>query len=1092
MNGTQLSFHEIETNVAPALFLALSITSELSQISYFGLDGLLFSYYVDEGQLLALYSNVSHSSMWYTNPVNRDTGKLYGDAVVSKPMFTVNETWLQMAMNSSISYSSIGSKWHKGSQYSLLRITAPMDGRGVISLGYPLEIVTYHFAALDFHGGYFFLSTIYGHVIMPTKAKDTIISVDDGLVKVKIGSMYPNHLVCHSFTNDSKALQGTEIGGYKFFCSTLDIDGVSLVYVLQYPLKGFAELVLRYNHKSMVLLVLVLVFTAVPNFIFMFLTLRAIKREMFLCAALIKQLEATQQAERKSMNKTKAYVGINHDVRGSLAAVTGFIDICQGNVKEGKISELETNLSQMKNCTDDLLRILNSVLNMSKLEAGRASLELEDFSLAQLLEDVVDMYYPLGMKKEVDIVLDPCDGSILKLALVRGDRLKLKQILCNLISNATKFTSDGHVSVRAVVKRTNLKKEIIASNRTPTLKMFSWFYCREKHGDGDTCSDLDAFHAVKENPNELEIEFEVDDTGRGIPRDKQFSIFEDYVQVKETAIGQEGCGLGLGIVQSLVRIMKGELRIVEKEPGERGTCFRFNIFVSTCGQEAVEMEEDRASPHFQFMSPKPEGSHMVMCIHGEERRKVLKKYIENLNIKVTIINPGRDLRSQLERLNRRLDLPHFGPLKTADSTDNPSPSLSLNSDIGSNSKNLSIRDGADLILPQYKVKSPSGIIVFVIDSNAASSCYEFDRIISRFRKETQKFTCKFVWLEDEVFLKAKQNRLFQENDHIIHKPFHGSRLIQVLSLLPEFKGTSPSNMSTSATGSTSQQEAMDYDFEKGLKMIESGTSKAQVDGIDKEMPLKGKKVLLVEDNKMLQHVTSKFLTKRGAEVEICSNGEEAVHKVLTTLDSKSVIYDYIFMDCEMPKMNGYKATKLIREVEGRHGVHIPIIALSAHAMPEEASKSIDAGMDFHLNKPLQLDQLLELTKSIDEHNQKRSKATEDRSWIVSESVDGGSIDGSMIPNFLGHAASQMLGGHHRSYLMCYNISLACSTLERWYQGTTPELRDMIDRTGLSHLSSTMFKNLDAPLISAFVERWQPDMNSFHMPFGEMAILLHYV
>jgi signal transduction histidine kinase len=186
---------------------------------------------------------------------------------------------------------------------------------------------------------------------------------------------------------------------------------------------------------------------------------------------------------------------------------------------------------------------------MSKIEAGKTSLEIEDFNLAELLEEVVDMFYPLGMNKGIDIVLDPCDGSTLKSANVRGDRLKLKQILCNLVNNAIKFTSEGHVSIRTVVKKKNFRKEIIASNRTTVMKFLSRFCYKNQ----DSFNDLDALNTVEENPNEVEFEFEVDDTGKGIPKDKQKSLFEDYVQVKETATGQEGTGLGLGIVQSLVR-----------------------------------------------------------------------------------------------------------------------------------------------------------------------------------------------------------------------------------------------------------------------------------------------------------------------------------------------------------------------------------------------------------------------------------------------------------------------------------------------------------------------------------------------------------
>jgi signal transduction histidine kinase len=100
-----------------------------------------------------------------------------------------------------------------------------------------------------------------------------------------------------------------------------------------------------------------------------------------------------------------------------------------------------------------------------------------------------------------------------------------------------------------VVKKKNFRKEIIASNRTTVMKFLSRFCYKNQ----DSFNDLDALNTVEENPNEVEFEFEVDDTGKGIPKDKQKSLFEDYVQVKETATGQEGTGLGLGIVQSLVR-----------------------------------------------------------------------------------------------------------------------------------------------------------------------------------------------------------------------------------------------------------------------------------------------------------------------------------------------------------------------------------------------------------------------------------------------------------------------------------------------------------------------------------------------------------
>lgn len=108
-------------------------------------------------------------------------------------------------------------------------------------------------------------------------------------------------------------------------------------------------------------------------------------------------------------------------------------------------SEIKEYLTQMDACTKHLLGILNSILDKSKIEAGKIVLEDEEFDVSQLVEEVVDFFHPSGLKKGIDVVLDPYDCSLLKHAHVKGDRGRLKQILCNLLGNAVKFTSEGHV-----------------------------------------------------------------------------------------------------------------------------------------------------------------------------------------------------------------------------------------------------------------------------------------------------------------------------------------------------------------------------------------------------------------------------------------------------------------------------------------------------------------------------------------------------------------------------------------------------------------------------------------------------------------------
>lgn len=193
--------------------------------------------------------------------------------------------------------------------------------------------------------------------------------------------------------------------------------------------------------------------------------------------------------------------------------------------------------------------MLNSILDTSKIEAGKILLEEEEFDLEQLLEDVVDLYHLVSMKKGVDVVLDPCDGSVAKCSHVKGDRGKLKQILWNLLSNAVKFTSEGHVLVRVWAKKPSFENTILATTKKNSIRCMSClFFQTSDH----SYKDLDVVNNVEQDPNSMEFIFEVSDTGRGIPKEKQKMVFENYVQVKETALGQEGTGLGLGIVQSLV------------------------------------------------------------------------------------------------------------------------------------------------------------------------------------------------------------------------------------------------------------------------------------------------------------------------------------------------------------------------------------------------------------------------------------------------------------------------------------------------------------------------------------------------------------
>ncbi|XP_021755515.1 protein MAIN-LIKE 1-like [Chenopodium quinoa] len=118
----------------------------------------------------------------------------------------------------------------------------------------------------------------------------------------------------------------------------------------------------------------------------------------------------------------------------------------------------------------------------------------------------------------------------------------------------------------------------------------------------------------------------------------------------------------------------------------------------------------------------------------------------------------------------------------------------------------------------------------------------------------------------------------------------------------------------------------------------------------------------------------------------------------------------------------------------------------------------------------------------------RSAAT----WLVQGPMDGGPENGSVIPSFGAHVARYIWDGEDRRFLRCHTRAGVCRDLTDWLERFTAATTTRIRQTGLSHLPNIMHDHLDFPLISAFVERWQPDTNTFHLPFGEMTIMLHDV
>ena len=235
---------------------------------------------------------------------------------------------------------------------------------------------------------------------------------------------------------------------------------------------------------------------------------------------------AKQQAVAASRAKSEFLANMSHEIRTPLNAIIGLTHMLQRSDAPASSRE---KLKTIEQSAFHLLQILNEVLDISKIEAGRLVLEQTDFDLEELLEHILHWLSEQASAKGLEIVADMEPGLS---SGFRGDSLRLRQILLNLTGNAVKFTKAGHVLVRA--------------------------RCLEDTG-GDCL-----------------IRFEVQDTGIGIDADNQHRLFNTFEQL-DGSITRDygGTGLGLAIAKQLVTMMGGEIG-VESQLGQ-GSTFWFTI-----------------------------------------------------------------------------------------------------------------------------------------------------------------------------------------------------------------------------------------------------------------------------------------------------------------------------------------------------------------------------------------------------------------------------------------------------------------------------------------------------------------------------------
>jgi two-component system sensor histidine kinase BarA len=249
---------------------------------------------------------------------------------------------------------------------------------------------------------------------------------------------------------------------------------------------------------------------------------------------------ARKEALKVSRIKSEFLTNISHEIRTPLNGILGFTRIL---LKDQSDQRKTDHLNTIEKSANGLLTIINDILDLSKIDAGKLVLENIGFNVREVLEDVLTINAPEAHKKSLELVsLIYSDVP----QFLTGDPLRIKQVLTNLISNAIKFTPQGNITVRVLLE--------------------------------------------DENINQAGVKFEITDTGIGLSDEQQNKLFRAFNQADSSTTRQfGGTGLGLVISQHLVKAMKGDISVQSAE-GE-GSTFSFSVTLKKSGRDALSMEE---------------------------------------------------------------------------------------------------------------------------------------------------------------------------------------------------------------------------------------------------------------------------------------------------------------------------------------------------------------------------------------------------------------------------------------------------------------------------------------------------------------------
>ncbi|KAI8335894.1 hypothetical protein BC941DRAFT_429688 [Chlamydoabsidia padenii] len=688
---------------------------------------------------------------------------------------------------------------------------------------------------------------------------------------------------------------------------------------------------------------------------------------------LLKDLKKSKEAaEAAAAAKQNFLANMSHEIRTPMNAVIGMSRIL---MESDLPAELYDCAETIESSGNHLMAIIDDILDYSKIESGKLTLEQNSLDLTFVMESAVKLVASNYMQKDIALWIEIDPKVPIKII---GDLIRLRQIILNFLSNSFKFTdSGGNVHVHVEVGASSLPKLIIPDNRDGNLP----------NGDENNESATSYHHL---DGDFVPIKVSVSDTGIGIPEDKIETLFQSFSQV-DASITRNfgGTGLGLSISRKLCRLMHGDVWLTSKY-GE-GTTFTFQVMLqkqpNTCtyGEQHKLAELTKTCSGTMVITEKSHNQKAWRSILGNAGFKFIQvlafaeadQYFNqgSNQAKPNLLIVDVDF-MDLEKLD--MGITSSDDAVTYLRKQHPRlatiPTLCVNDIRLKRSQENNTTTESPLLVTHNELVSEPTDTPTTVDPFQNHHICQIPAIITKPFKNSTLFSVLHQMTDprsdtDTLMAPIPTNNAYQHHRH------------QRLS----FTSSNESNRRRSSANKSTDDSYNDRKFSTTSSNISQTSTLAPSYVSPCSSPtdrnrstddsLANINALLVDDNPVNQKVLSRMLGRMGLSCKVANDGKEACDIIRNARTSDPI--DLVFMDIWMPRMNGLEASHIIRQELSDSSLKPYIIAMTACVMSGDREKCIEVGMNDYVSKPVRKE---ELEAAIHTYTQTLAMLQPDQQW----------------------------------------------------------------------------------------------------------------